>query len=149
MPSNYGHKDYGELLYSYLGPLDFVGAITIPWTLIGQLNTAGTKRFEGAINFQAILAGSLGITYKFQNTIDVFIDFSDGGLEIYLGPFWKPDVPIDEFWVPDVPPSSEFWVPDVPMNNSWVPIAASSEFWVPDVPVRPVWETAVQERPGG
>jgi hypothetical protein len=148
MPSNYGHKDYGELLYSYLGPLDFVGTITISWTLIGQLNTAGTKRFEGAINFQVVPAGSLGITYSFQNTIHVFIDFYNSGLEIYLGPFWKPDVPLDEFWVPDAPVGG-FWVPNVPVNNGWTPITASSEFWVPDVPVRPIWEKAVQERPGG
>jgi len=134
----------------------FRGDLPVNLLLAGELFRAAEREFEGNLTVEVTFGGFVGVQYLFEGVpIDIPINIL-GGADIYLGPFWKPDTPVDEFWVPDVP-VNEFWVPYVPPSHPQVVglnygiNAYGDEYFgkvPPAVPVY-IWEPILQERKYG
>jgi hypothetical protein len=99
MGSKYGKRKYGVNAYSrWYVRFGVISEIHIPFVWFARVSYDAT----------------------FSGIIQIYFDFY-GGDTVYIGDFWRPDVPEGEFWVPDIP-EGEFWIPDVPENGSWVPV---------------------------
>jgi len=113
--------------------------------LISQLKISGTKYFEGSLNILFTPSDyNIGITYHFGGSLNIPVKL-EGGLTIYLGPFWKPDVPVDEFWEPIDNPDG-FWVPIPPPGEFWEPVNTIQSFWATATSPKGMWEPILQER---
>lgn len=82
---------------------NFTGDILVPWTLTGDLFRAATRFLVGDLPIVIDLAARFTVVEELSaGALVVPIDIG-GGDDIYLGPFWKPDEPVEDTWVPDVP----------------------------------------------
>lgn len=123
------------------------GALTFGWSMSGIL--LDINRFTGNVGFALALSGEMKRVADNRVVGDPLIISLDlqgrltrrrplagllnfalvlDGSNVYMGPFWVPDVPVDGNWVPDVP-----------VEDGWVPASISAGAWVADVPVDPFW----------
>jgi hypothetical protein len=76
------------------------GNIDILSTVHGDLFRVGSRDYDGRVTISVTLQGLLSVIWKIKSSrIFVTVTLS-GGADVYIGPFWKPDVPVSEFWEP-------------------------------------------------
>jgi hypothetical protein len=99
---------------------NLTGDISVPFTLTGELFRAATRYIEGTLPVSVVPAGTLsGLWPLVANPLTFAVDIG-GGDDIYLGPFWNPDVPIEDSWTPTTAPD-DIWAPASPADPIWVP----------------------------
>jgi len=84
--------------------------------LEGILFRSGARNYESHLVISVGLEGHLGVSRPFETAWILSIDIS-GGADIYLGPFWKPDEPVETIWEPDTT-SGNIWTPNAP-ERQW------------------------------
>jgi hypothetical protein len=114
---------FGELH----GTDGFYSNVVVSVVPAGGFTRVGSRDYDGTVHISVIPEGRLSVLWPMKaDTLYVSVVLS-GGADIYIGEFWKPDVPIVPSWVPD-DPLSPFWVPDVPVQMGWKPSAPEREW---------------------
>jgi hypothetical protein len=88
----------------YRGNIDVFPVIT------GAFTRVGSRDYDGNITISVVPRGLLSVIWKIKSNPIVITMVVSGGSDVYIGDFWKPDVPISGPWAPIVP-VSEIWEP--------------------------------------
>lgn len=85
----------------------------------GELSRPGVRLFEGLVEVFPVISARLSREWHLPAT-NITVDIDVESAEIYFGPFWIDDVPLDTEWNPEEPPPG-FWTPQ---DNSgvWTPV---------------------------
>lgn len=123
-------SDFIQIDFTFVGRLRETSGLRsdlfVPVDIQGNLKRSHTERFVGTLPFSVVPQGRLQIEWHVQAPGLTFEVLIGGGADIYIGPFWDPDEPVEGGWVP-IGPSEGFWVPDVPVQAGWTPIPQERE----------------------
>lgn len=100
---------------------NFTGNIPVNMVLAGELFRSATRAFVGDLPVIIDLQGSLTRLYKLDANPLSFAVNIGGGSDIYLGPFWAPDVPTEDGWAPESPAEGGWASAEPDESPPWVP----------------------------
>ena len=93
---------------------NFVATVSVPITMAGILFRAGEREFQGNLPVSVVPQGRFTKLWEAQATLTFQVLFDS---DEYIGPFWKPDDPIEDGWVPDSVTNGP-WAP-IPTPPNW------------------------------
>lgn len=94
------------------------GNISVDPVLVGDLFRSASRMFEGVLTLSVIPEGAFTSLWSINGVLIEIITAFGGGEDVYLGPFWDPDEPVDGGWTPDDTGDSP-WNPIAPPASPW------------------------------